>query len=153
MRKFAGLLLIFSAIAFADGGKVLLRQESGAFSITVFLASSDLSVLVQDRTTLQPVLDADVTIRIGETQIQATHENAQNKLLYAAPLAVEPGDYNFTVDVNHGTNVSGALNIVQPAPMLASNWEYVAVAPAFILIFIIRQWLIHRRSRTDILVR
>jgi hypothetical protein len=153
-HKCAIFLLLFCTLALADGGKVLLRQESGLFAITVFLTASDMSVLVQDRITLQPVLDAEVVIRIGDTWVKATHENAQNKLLYAAALpAGETGESNFTVDVNHGTTASGTLNIAPAAPMLATNWEYVAVPPVFILLFAIREWLVRRRRRTDILVR
>ncbi len=150
MRKYAALLLTIAPSLFADGGTVQLRQEAGPYLITVFTAPADISVLIQNRTSLQPILDADVQIRIGDTQLHAKHQQAQNKLLYAAPLAAEPGKLDFTIDVNHGSIVSGTLNIAQPAPMLASNWEYLAVPPVFILLFAVREWLIRRRA---ILVR
>ena len=152
MRTLAALLLL-SLPSFGDGGKVLLRQESGLYTVTVFLAAADLSVLVQDRATLQPVLDADVVIRVGETLLKATHDQAQNKLLYATTLPTdESGERDFTVDVNHGTVFSGMVNVAPPAAMLASNWEYVAVPPVLILVFAIREWLVRRRRSTDILV-
>ncbi|HYL78466.1 MAG TPA: hypothetical protein VEU96_30015 [Bryobacteraceae bacterium] len=151
MRTFAALLLLTAPSLFADGGTVQLRKEVGPYLITVFTAPEDISVLIQNRTSLQPILDADVLIRIGETQLHATHQAAQNKLLYAAPLAAEePGKLDFTIDVNHGSIVSGTLNIAQPAPMLASNWEYLALPPVFILLFAVREWLVRRRA---ILVR
>jgi len=151
MRNYAALLLLISPSLFADGGTVQLRQEAGPYLITVFTAPGDMSVLIQNRTTLQPILDADVEIRIGDTQLVATHQAVQNKLLYAVPLAAqEPGKLDFTVDVNRGSVVSGTLNITQPAPMLASNWEYLALPPIFILLFAVREWLVRRRA---ILVR
>ena len=151
MRTFAALLLLAAPSLFADGGTVQLRQEAGPYLITVFTAPADISVLIQNRASMQPVLDADVQIRIGETQLVATHQAAQNKLLYAAPLAAEEvGKLDFTIDVNHGSIVSGTLNIAQPTPVLASNWEYLALPPVFILLFAVREWLIRRRA---ILVR
>lgn len=151
MRKYAALFVLIAPSLFADGGSVQLRREAGPYLITVFTAPGDISVMIQNRTSLQPVLDADVSIRIGDTQLHATHQQAQNKLLYAAPLAAEePGKLDFTIDVNHGSIVSGKLNIAQPTPMLASNWEYLAVPPVFILLFAVREWLVRRRA---ILVR
>ena len=148
MRTFAALLLLTAPPLLADGGTIQLRQEAGPYLITVFTTPADISILIQNRASLQPVLDADVSIRIGDTQLQATHQAAQNKLLYAAPLAAEkPGKLDFTVDVNHGSIVSGTLNIAQPTPMLASNWEYLAVPPVFILLFALREWLIRRKAR------
>ncbi len=56
---------------FADGGAVLSRQESGPFVITLFAAPVplrsgpiDLTVLVQTRDTLEPVVAAEVSIRL-----------------------------------------------------------------------------------------
>lgn len=153
MRKYTAMLLLIFWPLFGDGGKVLLRQESGLYAVTVFLTAADLSVLVQDRATLQPVLDADLVVRVGDTLIKASHDQAQNKLLYAVTLpAEETGERVFTVDVNHGTIFSGMVNVSPSAPMLASNWEYVAVPPVLILVFAIREWLVRRRRSTDILV-
>jgi hypothetical protein len=73
------LSFILSVIAFlrpvevrADGGMVLLRQSQGPFTITVFTpaeilagASSDVTVLVQDRETAGVILDAEVILRLA----------------------------------------------------------------------------------------
>ncbi|HEV2690130.1 MAG TPA: hypothetical protein VGV35_16345 [Bryobacteraceae bacterium] len=154
MRRCAAFLLLLCPLVFADGGRVQLRQEAGPFLITVFLASADISVLVQDRASLQPVLDAAVAIRIGDTLTRATREQAQNKLLYAATIPLEePGRHDFTVDVKRGetlATVGGTLDIAPPAPLLASNWEYLALPPIFVVIFAIREWLIRRRINSTI---
>ena len=72
----AKLLLTFVAMLaparlFADGGTIQLRKEAGALLITVFTSPSplsagpaDISVLLQKRNGLDPVLDADVSMRL-----------------------------------------------------------------------------------------
>ena len=89
-------LLAFSSRAQADGGFVELHQEVGPFVVTVFSAPGplragpvDISVLVQDRASGQPVLDGEVLVclkREGAITLveRATRELAQNKLLYSA---------------------------------------------------------------------
>ena len=156
MRRLALLLLICTA-AYADGGRVVLREESGAFVVTVFAGPGDASVMVQDRTSLRPVLDADVTLRIGDSELRATHEQAQNKLLYAAMIgSEESGKQPLTVDVERGSEhaqVNGALEIAPRAPMMAANWEFLALPGLLIALFAIRERLVRRRAGADILVR
>ena len=63
------LLMLAQAIALADGGAVELRKEAGAFVITVFTSPAplssgpvDVSLLLQNRNGLEPLLDADVSL-------------------------------------------------------------------------------------------
>src|SRR6266478_1753293 len=89
-------LLAFSSWAQADGGFVELHQEVGPFVVTVFSAPGplragpvDITVLVQDRASGQPLLDGEVLVRLkkeGATTLveRAMREVAQNKLLYSA---------------------------------------------------------------------
>src|ERR1051326_2312329 len=72
------LLLLVCVSAYADGGRVVLREQAGSFVVTVFAAPADVSVMVQNRTSQRPVLDAAVSIRIGDGELRATHEQAQN---------------------------------------------------------------------------
>src|SRR5271154_2989462 len=95
------LLLLCAPPMFSDGGAIQMRQETSVFIITVFAAPvplrpgpADISVLVQDRTSQNPVLDAKVFIQT----VQATHAQAQNKLLYAASLNLDsPGEWKYSV--------------------------------------------------------
>src|SRR5438093_1281433 len=78
----------------ADGGTVRLSQRQGVYQITVFTAPNpfrsgpvDVSVLVQDAGTGQPVPEVRVTVRAaprgrsGEALVSpATSEAATNKL-------------------------------------------------------------------------
>lgn len=156
MRR-ALLLLLVCVSAYADGGRVVLREQAGSFVVTVFAAPADVSVMVQDRTSQQPVLDAGVTLRIGDSEVRATHEQAQNKLLYAAAIGSgESGKQALVVEVRRGTEraeVSGTIEIARPAPMLAANWEYLMLPGVLIALFAIRERLIRRRTAAAILVR
>jgi hypothetical protein len=157
MRKYAvALILLVAPSVLADGGSVLLHQQSGEFIITVFSAPSDISAMIQDRASLQPILDADVSIHFTRTATpeifaRLARQQAQNKLLYAAPVALpEPGTWNFVVNVKRGRSqaaVSGALNVGPPAMTLASNWGYLALPPVFIAIFAIGELLVRQRAR------
>src|SRR5882724_2137054 len=95
------VMTLLQTTAFADGGTVQLRKEAGAFVITVFTSlaplsagPADISLLLQNRNGLEPILDASVSLHLRaaasstEIQARATREQAQNKLLYAAPVTL-----------------------------------------------------------------
>jgi hypothetical protein len=151
-------LAVLTSPLFADGGVVLSRQESSPFVITVFAAPVplrsgpiDLTVLVQTRATLEPVLDANVSIRLnGDSQIVAlaSRSQAQNKLLYAATLTLpHPGAWKYTVSVQSAVglaSISGVFQAAEPAPPLAAYTFYLAIPPILIAIFGLHQWLSRR---------
>ncbi len=153
-------LAVLTAPLFADGGVVLSRQESSPFVVTVFAAPVplrsgpiDLTVLVQTRAALEPVLDANVSIRLdGDSQIvaAATRSQAQNKLLYAAPLNLpQPGTWKYTVSVKSAAGqatISGSFQAAEPAPPLAAYAFYLAIPPVLIAIFVLHQWLSRRSA-------
>jgi len=153
-------LAVATTPLFADGGTVLSRQESGSFVVTVFATPVplragpiDLSVLVQRRDSLEPVLDANVSIRLdGNSQIvaAATRSQAQNKLLYAASLNLpQPGAWMYTVSVNSPAGqatMSRGFQADGPAPPLAAYAFYLAIPPVFIAIFMLHQWLSRRSA-------
>lgn len=129
--------------------------------ITVFAAPVplragpiDLTVMVQTRDALQPVLDADVSIRLdGASQIvaPASRSKAQNKLLYAATLDLpQSGAWKYTVSVKSAAGqaaISGGFQADQPAPPLASYAFYLAIPPMLIAIFALHQWLSRRQRQ------
>ena len=163
------LLLTFVAILaparlFADGGTVQLRKEAGALLITVFTSPSplsagpaDFSLLLQTRNGLEPVLDADVSMRLrtdaSDTEIQArpTRQQAQNKLLYAAPVTLsESGKWRLALTIfrnGERTDATGTIDVA-PAPEKAlSYWSYIAFPPVMIALFVVRERLISRKAR------
>src|SRR5262245_52718855 len=91
------VILCPSPLVRADGGAVRLREQAGAYQVTVFTSPTplragpvDLSVLVQDAATKECVPEARVAVRLtargtGEAlECPATSEAATNKLLQAA---------------------------------------------------------------------
>jgi hypothetical protein len=156
------LAILAQAAAWADGGTVLLRQETGHLVITVFATPSplsvgpvDISLLLQNRNGLEPVLDANVSLLLhkDDSSIEArpTREQARNKLLYAAPVTFpEPGKWQMAVTIRRNGKQTDAVGILEVAPArnrAASYLAYVAFPPVMIVLFIVRERLIRRRSR------
>jgi hypothetical protein len=155
-------LLTFSSWAQADGGFVELHQEVGPFVVTVFSAPGalragpvDISVLVQDRASGQPVLDGEVFVRLsresGMTLVErATREGAQNKLLYSALINLpEAGQWELEVTITRGTEtarVVGQVSAAAPTPFLFSYWRSLLLPPIVIAVFALNQWLRLRAS-------
>lgn len=165
MRRLLALLAALAAApAWADGGSVRIQADAGALRITAFSApeplrvgEADLSVLVQQRENGEPVLGAEVTLRLeGPTTaspivVRATRAAATNRLLHAARVELpEAGTWRLQVEVRqqHGVvEVDGALPVAPPAPRLASLWPYLALPPGALALFALREWLVLRRMR------
>jgi hypothetical protein len=151
----AGSLCLLATLLFADGGAVQLQQQAGAFLITVFaspvparVGPVDLSVLVQDRISLRPVLDATVSVQIDDQVIPATHAQAQNKLLCAATItANRPGPLNYKVSVM-SNSLAGTLTVDAAAPKLQAYWSYLALPPFAICLFTLHQLLQRQKGRS-----
>jgi len=141
----------------ADGGQLLLRREAGAFVITVFatpfplrVGLLDLSVMIQDHLSQEPILDGYVSLQLSKNghhgvSMEATRQHAQNKLLYAASFNIpEPGLWNLQLLVRRGLQsaaIDDRLNI-DPAPSpLISYWPYFALPPVLIALFLLHQRL------------
>ena len=158
-------VILAQATVWADGGTVQLRRETGDLVITVFTSPSalsvgpaDISLLVQNRNGLEPVLDANVFVFLRENasgaefQAHPTREQARNKLLYAAPVMFsKPGKWQITVTVARNgqeTGVEGILDVA-PAPGHAelSYAGYIAFPPIMIVLIMVRERLIRRRSK------
>ncbi len=129
MRFLVCIFVLFTASrALADGGVVVLREETGDMIITVFanptplrVGAVDLGVLAQDRATRQPLPDPDVRISLTSeenvvppaewaticnslnglgTVATATRNHSTNRLLNSAWLGVPaPGKWNLEVRV------------------------------------------------------
>jgi hypothetical protein len=156
------VLLTLSSQISADGGLIAIHQLAGPFEVTVFTSGllragpADISVLVQDRASSQPVLDGEVFIQLqreggiylGE---RATRGSAQNKLLYSALMVLpEAGGWELEVTVRQGketASVRKAVVVEEPAPFLLAYWRSLSVPPIVIAVFVLNQWLKRRRSR------
>src|SRR5579864_8416799 len=152
------LLILAQATAWADGGTVQLRQEAGDLVITVFTSPGrlwvgpvDISLLLQNRDGLEPVLDAKVSLVLRaedsgiELQAQPTREQARNKLLYAAFVSFsKPGKWHIVVTVLQNgkeTDTAGILEVGAAHDKAASYAGYIAFPPVMIGLFMVRQRL------------
>jgi hypothetical protein len=160
-RALAALLV--AAPLFADAGAILLREQTGAIRITVFAAPAplragpaDISVLVQDASSGEPLLDATVRLRLslpgeGQTLLPATHVNATNRMLYAAPVVLQKeGRWRLEGDVrarSQNTHFQTDVIVLPPEGPLITWWPYFALPAAAILLFTVNQHL-KRRARS-----
>lgn len=157
----------------ADGGAVLSQQIVGPYRVTLFGSPSplragpaDLSVMLQDAKTGAPVLDQQVTVQVQAVAaaakseawvppccsmkttvaaVPATHDAAQNKLLYAANVLLPAsGPHEIVVRLGDARFQTTA-NIAPPAPPLTAYWAYLAAPPVIIAGFALNQRL-RRRS-------
>jgi hypothetical protein len=168
MRRTLACLIALTAISWADGGKVLFQRKAGSFNITLFAASNpvrvgkaDLSVMVQNTADQSPVLDATVRVHlvrrepnaISEISAPARHEQATNKLLYAALLDVTtPGKYRTEVSVQTSRDsamVTGEIEVLAPEPALLAHWPYFMLLPVLALLFAFNQRLKRRRRAAN----
>jgi hypothetical protein len=160
MRRL-GLLaavLLWVASAFADGGTMLLHQDAGVFTVTLFAApqplrtgAADLSVMVQDRASGEVLLDPTIDITVGPQQpVRLTRGVASNRLLQAATVDFsKPGTWRLTVLVRRGKDsaqVSTECTVEPDRSRAALVWIYVLLAVGITLLFITHQALKLRPS-------
>jgi hypothetical protein len=154
------------ASASGDGGTVRLLERVGPYEIAVFTAPTpfragpvDLSVLVQDAATGEPVPSVRVTVtlaprgRPGEAiRHPATTEAATNKLLHAALFVLpEPGWWEVLVQFEGPrgmAEVHFTVEAAEPAPRWPSLWPWLAWPAAAITLFGIHQFLVWRKSHS-----
>ena len=151
--------------AHADGGAVQFEKTAGPFIITVFTTPTplragpvDISLMIRSRENRQPVLDCQALVELhkeGAMSIrsEATHEAAQNKLLYAAQVNVpEPGTWGLEAAIKHGDDsidVAGEITVAPSNSVLLSYWRSLALPPLFISLFAVNQWLKRRSTKGD----
>jgi hypothetical protein len=135
----------------ADGGRMRLRQTSGAFSLTVFTAPepltvgpADVSVLVQDAATGDVVLDADVNVRVRAPGARAFVERptlrGTNRLLRAVSISFDaPGRWDYEVIARKSgasVGVAGTLDVAPAVSRWRTAWPFLAAPPILIALFL-----------------
>ena len=160
------LLLLLAALischsVWADGGTVVLQKRSGPFLITLFsdptplrVGRANLSVMCQKQDDNSPILDVKVLLHlrrpasgseIVEFTLPTKHENASNKLLYAASLDLpSPGNWKVNVDVERNgilASVGGSLTVLEKQPALVAYWPFFVMVPLVALLFVINRRL------------
>jgi hypothetical protein len=151
-------LLVFIALtnmAHADGGHVRFQQVCGAFNVTLFTApepltigDADFSVMLQDRSTQQVVLDAsiDVLLRSPMGQIETVHltrNPSGNRLLESATVSLPTeGLRTVTVIIHRGfdqASCTTSFDVERGSSRKTTVIFFLIVPLAGIALFLIQQ--------------
>jgi hypothetical protein len=156
------VLAIGATAARADGGAMLLHQDAGAFTITLFAApqplrtgDADLSVMVQDRTSGEILLDPIVDVTVAPESPSASQQTvrlakgqASNRLLQACTVHFSTaGRWHMALLIRRGNDTAQLSTecTVEPDRSRATLvWFYVLLPVGIILLFVIHQVLKHR---------
>jgi hypothetical protein len=162
--------LIFCAMsawpiaALADGGAVCLSEQSGNYQIALFTAPTplragpvDVSVLIQNATTHEPVADAEITITATDRDAPnvaisqpAAATTATNKLFQAAQFNLPTsGRWELQVAVTGSlgsAQVHTEVEVAEPLPRWLSLWPWLAWPAVAIVLFGAREFLVRRKS-------
>ena len=143
-----------------------LRKRQGPYEIAVFTAPNplvagpvDISVLVLDLASGEPVLDASVSVKVapaGRPEAAVSHpattEAATNKLLYAAVFELpESGIRICEVDVSgvHGkVEVRFTLDVASAGSRWIVLWPWICWPAPVILLYGIHQRSVWRKTRS-----
>jgi hypothetical protein len=153
------MLTMGATAARADGGAMLLHQDAGAFTITLFAApqplhtgDADLSVMVQDRTTGEVLLDPTVDLTVAPPAAEANQQTvrfakgqASNRLLQACTVHFSSaGKWRIALAVRRGNDTAQLSTecTVEPDRSRATLvWFYVLLPVGIVLLFVIHQVL------------
>ncbi len=138
---------------------MLLHQDAGAFTITLFAApqplrtgAADLSVMVQDRSSGEVLLDPVIDLTVAPEAASASQQTvrlakgqASNRLLQAATVHFSSaGKWRLTLLVRRGNDIAQLSTecTVEPDHSRATLvWFYVLLPVGIILLFVIHQVL------------
>jgi len=174
-------LLSVDQMAWADGGAIQFQGDAGAFRATLFTQPPilhagliDVTLLLQDRSNLSPLLDAKVTFdlmpqerndvqqtqwmppactmnkTVDPTNIPANLGHGENRLLYGNVVQIPAsGHWKLKAIIQRGAEtaeIETLLNVTPaPLPPLA-YWHLFLFAPAAILGFVLHQLARARKS-------
>jgi hypothetical protein len=170
-----GVVHLAGAVAWADGGTVVLAERVGDYQITVLgspaplhVGAADLSVLVQDAATGQPVDGLSVTLCLvpegglpaDGLRLEATRAAATNKLFYATQFELPTaGRWTLTAVVgprggettepNAAATIEGPLEVAGPPPRWVELWPWIGWPAVAVALFALREKLVcQRRERS-----
>jgi len=177
--------LILSNVALADGGTIRLQTDTGSFHITVFtqppiLAAGpvDITVLVQNRKDLVPVMDATLALDLiplegtgekswmppscamsttpGLSAIPARLNHGENRLLYGATVQIpHSGRWGLRIHLQRASETGTAetlLTVAPPTPPPLAYWHLFALPGVCAGIFILHQIALRARKNGNSLL-
>lgn len=176
-----GLVFLLVHSVWADGGTIRFQEDAGTFHVTVFtlppvLAAGtvDVTVLVQDRSNLSPLLNAYITFDLiaesgparqsaawlppacamnpppSLTGIPATPGHGENRLLYGAYVQIPySGSWKLKINIRHDgedESVATLLPVTPAAAPALAYWQLFILPPLCALGFIVNRSA-RRRAR------
>lgn len=160
----SSVLLTFPARALADGGSLRLSEERGPYQVAIFTSPTplragpvDISVLIQDAATHQPVTDVQIVIDAARRDRRgaiihrpASFEAATNKLFQAAALDLnEPGSWQIEIGLDgplEEARVALDIEVERPLPRYLAMWPWLTWPALPILLFGAHQFLTSRSA-------
>src|SRR5260370_2680138 len=174
------MALIFCVVLFlarmskADGGAIQFHAQAGPLTVTVFplppilsAGPVDVTVLVQDRSSLSPLLDANVTLDLTErgdrvlgkdawsppscfvnksaslTGIPTKLNHGENRLLYGALVQIpNSGSWHLRINIqrtNETESIGTLLEVNPPASPPLAYWALFILPPLGVLGFLLNQ--------------
>jgi hypothetical protein len=168
------VVLFLARMSLADGGAIQFQGDAGSFHVTVFTLPPvlsagpvDVTVLVQDRSKLNPLLDAKVTLdltardgaALGKdawsppscplnnsatlTGIPAKLSHGENRLLYGVLVQIpNSGAWELRINVQHHSETESIgipLKVNPPPSPPLAYWHLFILPPLGVLGFILNQ--------------
>ena len=172
------LVVLLPLALFADGGVSVGQLKKDSLRVTVFAAPVpihagplDVTVLVQEISSNQPVTDAAIGFSLQKVSppspdrvrlpawcsssppgswVEASSAHSNNKLLSGAYLPLpESGRWQLTLRITRGAvdfTESLLLDVAPPQNLLAVWWPLVALVPLAIALYAWRAALVRRKS-------
>ena len=155
-----GLCFAYLLAAPSDDDQVLRsRGQSDHFDAAVYgpggdihIGSTAFSMLVQDRTTKEMLLDSEIEFELQKTgtgeaspvKVRANHEDSENKLLQSGKIELSAaGDWTLNVFVQHDaarSEFSWPLQVVKAQSGDAVRWSYMGFAATSVILLMIYFW-------------
>ncbi len=138
---------------------MLLHQDSGPFTVTVFAAPqplhvgmADISVMVQDRNNGEVLLDPMIEVNLDqEAPVRLLRAQTGNRLLQAAQVRFpRAGQWTLGITVQRGRDVArlrATCSVEADHSRVVLLWFYLLLPVAVIVLFAIHQVLQARQSR------
>jgi hypothetical protein len=162
LRRLAAVFMMAMAAtaARADGGIMLVHQDAGAFTITLFAApqpltvgTADFSVLVQNRSSGEMLLDPILDLTVEGTTVRLTRAQVSNRLLQSATVHfASPGKRRLTLAIRQGSEIAQLTTdctVEQDRSRATLVWSYVLLPAGIILLFVIHQGLKLRSQKAQ----
>lgn len=141
------ILILLTSCAFGDGGAILTQGAAGPWRVTLFVPATplyagkvDVSVLLQQSQSGEPVLDANVTLHLPDRVVKLSRDSAVNRILYAGVVSFHAGSFPVTISICRG-NMKGHLSaniVVQSVrPPITGYLLCFAVVPVTVLVYAI----------------